>query len=71
MNDEIFKRDYSAPTINEVRNKEILPEIMQVKNFGLQGRTKYTHLAAEDTTDKDSPWAKPLPKRRKHGHDRR
>ncbi|CAO3637184.1 unnamed protein product [Cunninghamella echinulata] len=68
MNDEVFKRDYSAPTINEVRNKELLPEVMQVKNFGLQGRTKYTHLAAEDTTDKDSPWNKPLPKRRKRDH---
>ncbi|KAI8078747.1 splicing factor, Prp19-binding domain-containing protein [Halteromyces radiatus] len=70
--DEIFKRDYSAPTINEVRKKDLLPKVMQVKNFGLAGRTKYTHLADQDTTDKDSPWnQQPLPKRRKHGFDDR
>jgi microfibrillar-associated protein 1 len=29
---------------------------MQVKNFGMAGRTKYTHLLDQDTTVKDSPW---------------
>lgn len=29
---------------------------MQVKNFGLAGRTKYTHLVDQDTTKFDSPW---------------
>lgn len=28
----------------------------QVKNFGRSGRTKYTHLVDQDTTQFDSPW---------------
>ncbi|OBZ85615.1 Microfibrillar-associated protein 1 [Choanephora cucurbitarum] len=67
--DEIFKRDYSAPTVDEVRNKELLPKVMQVKNFGLAGRTKYTHLVDQDTSSKESPWAKPLAKRRRKNED--
>lgn len=29
---------------------------MQVKKFGRSGRTKYTHLVDQDTTQFDSPW---------------
>ncbi|KAJ8017527.1 Microfibrillar-associated protein 1 [Holothuria leucospilota] len=29
---------------------------IQVKNFGRSGRTKYTHLADQDTSQTDSPW---------------
>jgi microfibrillar-associated protein 1 len=29
---------------------------MQVKNFGMAGRTKYTHLLDQDTSRKDDPW---------------
>uniref|UniRef100_A0A7S0WH42 Micro-fibrillar-associated protein 1 C-terminal domain-containing protein n=1 Tax=Chlamydomonas leiostraca TaxID=1034604 RepID=A0A7S0WH42_9CHLO len=47
--DDIFDRDYSAPTGEDNYNKEILPKVMQVKNFGRSGRTKWTHLLAEDT----------------------
>ena len=34
-----------------------LSQVMQVKNFGRSGRTKYTHLVDQDTTSFDSPWA--------------
>ncbi|KAI8072967.1 splicing factor, Prp19-binding domain-containing protein [Gongronella butleri] len=66
--DGVFKRDYSAPTVNEVRKRDMLPEIMQVKNFGLAGRTKYTHLKDQDTTDTSSPWAQQPPAKRQRHH---
>lgn len=43
-------------TESEINKKEMLPEVMQVKKFGMAGQTKYKHLAAEDTTDKTSAW---------------
>lgn len=46
---DILKRDYTGPTENEV-NKAALPQIMQVRDFGRKGRSKWSHLAAEDTT---------------------
>ena len=51
--EDIYKRDYSAPTIDEIQHRENLPKVLQVKNFGLSGRTKWTHLANEDTTSVD------------------
>lgn len=59
MNEEqdVFKRDFSAPTLEDHFNKTILPKVMQVKNFGRSGRTKYTHLVDQDTTSFDSAWA--------------
>ncbi|XP_051832036.1 microfibrillar-associated protein 1-like [Antechinus flavipes] len=54
--EEIYKRDFNVPTLEDHFNKAILPKIMQVKNFGRSGRTKYTHLVDQDTTSFDSAW---------------
>nr|CCA18116.1 predicted protein putative [Albugo laibachii Nc14] len=57
-NEDIRKRDTSDATLEDKHNKEILPKVMQVKNFGRAGRTKYTHLVDQDTTGRDSLWTK-------------
>jgi microfibrillar-associated protein 1 len=43
-------RDYSGATLEDTYNREKLPEVLQVKKFGMRGRTKYTHLVDQDTT---------------------
>lgn len=52
----VLKRDFSGATLEDHFDKTILPKVMQVKNFGRSGRTKYTHLVDQDTTHFDSPW---------------
>ena len=59
--DDVYKRDFAQPTLEDHFNKTVLPKVMQVKNFGRSGRTKYTHLLDQDTTDQDSAWAQPTP----------
>ncbi|KAK7841449.1 microfibrillar-associated protein 1 [Quercus suber] len=54
--DNIYTRDFSAPTGEDKMDKTILPMVMQVKHFGRSGRTKWTHLVNEDKTDWDNPW---------------
>jgi microfibrillar-associated protein 1 len=53
--DGIFTRDFSSPTGEDKMDKTILPKVMQVKHFGRSGRTKWTHLVNEDTTDWNNP----------------
>ena len=51
LKDQIFERDYNLPTLEDNIDKSILPKVMQVKKFGLKGRTKYTHLKDQDTSE--------------------
>ncbi|KAL2541878.1 microfibrillar-associated protein-related [Abeliophyllum distichum] len=54
--ENIYTRDFSDPTGEDKMDKTILPKVMQVKHFGRSGRTKWTHLVNEDTTDWNNPW---------------
>ena len=42
--ESVLKRDVSHATLEDKFDKTVLPKVMQVKNFGRSGRTKYTHL---------------------------
>ncbi|CAM8969854.1 unnamed protein product [Rhodiola kirilowii] len=64
--DGIFTRDFSSPTGEDKMDKSILPKVMQVKHFGRSGRTKWTHLVNEDTTDWNNPWTYNDPLRAKY-----
>jgi microfibrillar-associated protein 1 len=50
--DEILKRNYSTAAVEDaVKNREVLPKYMQVRDeVGKRGRTRWTHLTAEDTS---------------------
>ena len=54
---DVFKRDVSHATLEDKFDKTVLPKVMQVKNFGRSGRTKYTHLVDQDTTAFDAAWS--------------
>ena len=54
--EDVLKRDFAQATLDDHFDKMTLPKVMQVKNFGRSGRTKYTHLVDQDTTQFDSPW---------------
>ncbi|CAG0913866.1 unnamed protein product [Notodromas monacha] len=54
--ENVYRRDFSGATLEDRFDKTVLPKVMQVKNFGRSGRTKYTHLVDQDTTQFDSPW---------------
>ncbi|XP_068723158.1 microfibrillar-associated protein 1-like [Montipora capricornis] len=54
--DDVYTRDFAKPTLEDHFDKTIIPKVMQVKNFGRSGRTKYSHLVDQDTTQMDSPW---------------
>eukprot|EP01112_Ceratiomyxa_fruticulosa_P019161 TRINITY_DN6228_c0_g2_i1.p1 TRINITY_DN6228_c0_g2~~TRINITY_DN6228_c0_g2_i1.p1 ORF type:complete len:440 (-),score=134.89 TRINITY_DN6228_c0_g2_i1:62-1381(-) len=57
---DVQDKDFSAPTGEDAEmDKALLPKVLQVKKFGRIGRTKYTHLADQDTSVKrsDNIWA--------------
>lgn len=58
QDEDILKRNYNVATAEEHRDKSVLPKSLQVRTgeLGRASRTKWTHLTAEDTTGKDSPW---------------
>ncbi|KAF7796078.1 hypothetical protein EIP86_007249 [Pleurotus ostreatoroseus] len=45
----LSRRDYTEATEGTV-DVSVLPKVMQVRNFGKRGRTKYTHLVDQDTS---------------------
>eukprot|EP00736_Rhodelphis_marinus_P004218 Rmarinus@m.21026 len=59
LKEEIYRRDYSSATMDDMKDKSMLPRVMQVKNFGRSGGTKWTHLVDQDTTDRDALWGDP------------
>ncbi|BET01275.1 microfibrillar-associated protein [Nesidiocoris tenuis] len=67
--DDVYRRDFSEATLEDHFDKTILPRVMQVKNFGRSGRTKYTHLVDQDTTQFDSPWITETTHNIKFHHD--
>jgi microfibrillar-associated protein 1 len=57
----IYNRDYNLPTWEDKIDRSNLPKILQVRR-GLQfkkGRSKYTHLTSEDTTNFDPTYKVP------------
>jgi microfibrillar-associated protein 1 len=52
--DALARRDFSAPTGQDKMDKSKLPSVMQVKDWGKRNRSKWTHLAEEDTTDRNN-----------------
>ncbi|KNF06308.1 hypothetical protein PSTG_00814 [Puccinia striiformis f. sp. tritici PST-78] len=57
------KHDYTAPTKGRFTKMELLPQAMQVRDFGKMSKTKWTHLSKEDTTSMDAGRSKMNPGR--------
>lgn len=59
--DPLFKRDYNMAVGEDLFDKSVLPGIRQVRRGDehKKGKSKYTHLVAEDTTNFDPDWMTP------------
>jgi len=57
-NDPIFERDYNVAIGEDNQDKSTMPEILQQRrgDAGKKGRSKWTHLSNEDTTNFDPQW---------------
>ncbi|ORX33934.1 splicing factor, Prp19-binding domain-domain-containing protein [Kockovaella imperatae] len=49
QDEELLNRDYTAATEGAI-DMSILPQVMQVRDFGKRSRSKYTHLTDQDTS---------------------
>lgn len=53
--EDVLKRNFMEPTLEDrTVDRTLLPKVLQVKKFGLKGRTKYTHLVDQDTTQNNN-----------------
>ncbi|KAJ3320248.1 Microfibrillar-associated protein 1 [Boothiomyces sp. JEL0866] len=59
VGEALAKTDEAAPTAQDMADRTAMPSVLQVKNFGMRSRTKYTHLTDQDTTGFDAAWSKP------------
>ena len=68
--DDVRKRDTDGATGVDKFDRSQLPQVLQVRDFGFAGRTKYTHLVDQDTTyvDKDYEFNGWIQRKNKH-HD--
>ncbi|KAF9969720.1 hypothetical protein BGZ73_007774 [Actinomortierella ambigua] len=57
-NDAILKRNTNEARPDAIKDIKSLPKVMQVKNFGRAGQTKYTTLKDQDTS-RPSGWTDP------------
>ncbi|KAI1316111.1 Microfibrillar-associated protein 1 [Mortierella claussenii] len=55
----ILKRSTAQATPDAIKDIKALPKIMQVRNFGRAGQTKYTTLKDQDTSQR-SGWTDPM-----------
>ncbi|KAJ3363685.1 Microfibrillar-associated protein 1 [Allomyces javanicus] len=53
---DLLDRNYNEATGDDMVNREALPEVLQRRNFGKSGQSKWTHLSKEDTSSRDAAW---------------
>jgi microfibrillar-associated protein 1 len=59
-NDPRLRNYHELAAPGDAVQREALPRVMQVRDWGMRGRTKWTHLLAEDTSAQEPrhPWAR-------------